>query len=144
MAWCLRAVFPNHESSTFGNLLAKPNCHRRDTRKSLGILAGFHRLAIFGQAQNTPTDFALAITDSSKITPRYRTRSSKRRFWPIATLAKNPCLMVKSTHNLGESSMKNKDTKLWKVLAAIYMAYSITADIILLCGLVWLIASGGI
>jgi len=40
--------------------------------------------------------------------------------------------------------MKNKDTKLWKVLAAVYMAYSITADIILLCGLVWLIASGGI
>jgi len=40
--------------------------------------------------------------------------------------------------------MKKRDTKIWKVLAACYMAYSITADIILLCGLVWLIASGGI
>ena len=39
--------------------------------------------------------------------------------------------------------MKNRDTKIWKILAGIYMVYSITADIILLCGLVWLIASGG-
>jgi len=40
--------------------------------------------------------------------------------------------------------MKNRNTKLWKILAGIYMVYSITADIILLMGLVWLIASGGI
>ena len=40
--------------------------------------------------------------------------------------------------------MQNKDTKIWKILAGIYMVYSITADIILLLGLVWLIASGGI
>ena len=39
--------------------------------------------------------------------------------------------------------MKKRDTKIWKALAAAYMIYSITADIILLCGLVWLIASGG-
>tara|TARA_B100000963_G_C22542976_1_gene633077 strand:+ start:326 stop:448 length:123 start_codon:yes stop_codon:yes gene_type:complete len=39
--------------------------------------------------------------------------------------------------------MKDKNTKIWKVLAACYMIYSITADIILLMGLVWLIASGG-
>ena len=40
--------------------------------------------------------------------------------------------------------MKDKNTKIWKVLAGDYMIYSITADIILLMGLVWLIASGGI
>ena len=40
--------------------------------------------------------------------------------------------------------MKDKNTKIWKVLAGAYMNYSITADIILLMGLVWLIASGGI
>ena len=40
--------------------------------------------------------------------------------------------------------MKDKNTKNWKVLAGAYMIYSITADIILLMGLVWLIASGGI
>ena len=37
-----------------------------------------------------------------------------------------------------------KDTKLWKILVGGYMAYSVTADIILLMGLVWLIASGGV
>ena len=37
-----------------------------------------------------------------------------------------------------------KDTKIWKILVAVYMAYSVTADIILLMGLVWLIASGGV
>ena len=37
-----------------------------------------------------------------------------------------------------------KDTKIWKFLVGVYMAYSITADIILLMGLVWLIASGGV
>ena len=40
-------------------------------------------------------------------------------------------------------AMRNKDTKIWKILAGLYMVYSITADIILLMGLVWLIASGG-
>ena len=40
-------------------------------------------------------------------------------------------------------AMRNKDTKIWKILAGAYMIYSITADIILLMGLVWLIASGG-
>tara|TARA_Y100001937_G_C7092898_1_gene318635 strand:+ start:1105 stop:1227 length:123 start_codon:yes stop_codon:yes gene_type:complete len=40
--------------------------------------------------------------------------------------------------------MKDKNTKIWKILAACYMIYSITADIVLLMGLVWLIASGGI
>jgi hypothetical protein len=37
-----------------------------------------------------------------------------------------------------------KNSKLWKALVGAYMIYSITADIILLLGLVWLIASGGI
>jgi hypothetical protein len=40
--------------------------------------------------------------------------------------------------------MRNKDAKIWKILAGLYMVYSITADIFLLMGLVWLIASGGI
>ena len=40
--------------------------------------------------------------------------------------------------------MRNKDAKIWKILAGIYMVYSITADIILLMGLVWLIALGGV
>ena len=40
--------------------------------------------------------------------------------------------------------MKERNAKLWKILAGIYMVYSITADIILLMGLVWLIASGGV
>ena len=39
--------------------------------------------------------------------------------------------------------MRKRDTKIWKILAGAYMIYSITADIILLMGLVWLIASGG-
>jgi len=37
-----------------------------------------------------------------------------------------------------------KNSKLWKILVGAYMIYSITADIVLLMGLVWLIASGGI
>jgi len=40
--------------------------------------------------------------------------------------------------------MKDRNPKIWKILVGIYMVYSITADIILLLGLVWLIASGGI
>ena len=39
--------------------------------------------------------------------------------------------------------MRKRDKKIWKILAGLYMVYSITADIILLMGLVWLIASGG-
>jgi len=35
-----------------------------------------------------------------------------------------------------------KDTKIWKILVAVYMAYSITADIALLLGVAWLILSG--
>ena len=35
-----------------------------------------------------------------------------------------------------------KDTKLWKILVAVYMAYSVSADIILLLGVAWLILSG--
>lgn len=38
--------------------------------------------------------------------------------------------------------MKNRDTKIWKILAGIYMVYSITADIALLLGVAWLILSG--
>jgi len=51
--------------------------------------------------------------------------------------------MLKSNFQRGKI-MKKRDTKIWKILAGLYMVYSITADIILLCGLVWLIASGGI
>ena len=40
--------------------------------------------------------------------------------------------------------MKKHNAKIWKILAGAYMIYSITADIGLLMGLVWLIASGGI
>ena len=40
--------------------------------------------------------------------------------------------------------MKDRNAKIWKILAGVYMIYSITADIILLLGLVWLIASGGV
>ena len=40
--------------------------------------------------------------------------------------------------------MRKRDKKIWKILAGLYMVYSITADIILLMGLVWLIASGGV
>ena len=39
--------------------------------------------------------------------------------------------------------MRKRDTKLWKILVAVYMAYSVSADIILLLGIAWLIASGG-
>lgn len=39
--------------------------------------------------------------------------------------------------------MKDRNPKLWKILVAVYMAYSVTADIILLLGIAWLIASGG-
>ena len=38
--------------------------------------------------------------------------------------------------------MRKRDTKLWKILVAVYMAYSVTADIILLLGVAWLILSG--
>ena len=38
--------------------------------------------------------------------------------------------------------MKKRDTKLWKSLGGIYMAYSVSADIILLLGIAWLILSG--
>tara|TARA_R100000742_G_C4235586_1_gene56260 strand:+ start:523 stop:645 length:123 start_codon:yes stop_codon:yes gene_type:complete len=40
--------------------------------------------------------------------------------------------------------MKNKNGKIWKILVMGYMAYSITADIVLLVGIVWLIATGGV
>ena len=35
-----------------------------------------------------------------------------------------------------------RDTKFWKILVAVYMAYSISADIALLLGSAWLILSG--
>lgn len=35
-----------------------------------------------------------------------------------------------------------KDSRIWKILVAVYMAYSVTADIILLLGIAWLILSG--
>ena len=38
--------------------------------------------------------------------------------------------------------MKKRDTKLRKILVGIYMAYSVSADIILLLGIAWLILSG--
>ena len=38
--------------------------------------------------------------------------------------------------------MKKRDTKLWKILVGIYMAYSVSAEIILLLGIAWLILSG--
>jgi len=38
--------------------------------------------------------------------------------------------------------MKKRDTKLWKILVGIYMAYSVSADIALLLGIAWLILSG--
>jgi len=37
---------------------------------------------------------------------------------------------------------KNKDGKIWKIMVAVYMAYSISADIALLLGIAWLILSG--
>ena len=38
--------------------------------------------------------------------------------------------------------MKKRETKLWKILVSIYMAYSVSADIALLLGIAWLILSG--
>ena len=35
-----------------------------------------------------------------------------------------------------------RNTKFWKILVAVYMAYSVSADIILLLGVAWLILSG--
>ena len=35
-----------------------------------------------------------------------------------------------------------KDSRVWKILVAVYMAYSVSADIILLLGVAWLILSG--
>jgi hypothetical protein len=35
-----------------------------------------------------------------------------------------------------------KDSRVWKILVAVYMAYSVSADIILLLGIAWLILSG--
>jgi len=40
--------------------------------------------------------------------------------------------------------MKKRDTKIWKILVGVYMAYSVSADIILVLGIAWLIISGGI
>ena len=37
-----------------------------------------------------------------------------------------------------------KNSKFWKILVMAYMFYSVSADIILLMGIVWLIATGGI
>ena len=35
-----------------------------------------------------------------------------------------------------------RKTKIWKILVAAYMVYSVSADIILICGIAWLILSG--
>ena len=35
-----------------------------------------------------------------------------------------------------------RETKFWKILGAVYMAYSVSADIALLLGIAWLILSG--
>ena len=37
---------------------------------------------------------------------------------------------------------KKKNSRLWKILVAVYMAYSVSADIALLLGIAWLILSG--
>ena len=37
---------------------------------------------------------------------------------------------------------KKKNSRLWKILVAVYMAYSVSADIALLLGVAWLILSG--
>ena len=34
-----------------------------------------------------------------------------------------------------------RDTKAWKILVALYMIYSVTADLILLAGIAWLVFS---
>jgi len=49
--------------------------------------------------------------------------------------------MLKSNFQRGKI-MKKRDTKIWKIMVAIYMAYSISADIALLLGIAWLILSG--
>ena len=35
-----------------------------------------------------------------------------------------------------------RDTKFWKILVAVYMAYSVSADIALMLGIAWLMLSG--
>jgi len=37
---------------------------------------------------------------------------------------------------------EKKNSRLWKIMVAVYMAYSISADIALLLGVTWLILSG--
>lgn len=37
---------------------------------------------------------------------------------------------------------EKKNSRLWKIMIAVYMAYSISADIALLLGVAWLILSG--
>jgi len=37
---------------------------------------------------------------------------------------------------------EKKNSRLWKILVAVYMAYSVSADIALLLGIAWLILSG--
>jgi len=37
---------------------------------------------------------------------------------------------------------ETKNSRLWKILVAVYMAYSVSADIALLLGIAWLILSG--
>ena len=37
---------------------------------------------------------------------------------------------------------EKKNSRIWKILVAVYMAYCVTADIILLLGIAWLILSG--
>ena len=34
-----------------------------------------------------------------------------------------------------------RKTKLWKIVVALYMVYSVTADLILLAGIAWLVFS---
>ena len=35
-----------------------------------------------------------------------------------------------------------RNTKFWKILVAAYMIYSVSADIILICGIAWLLLTG--
>ena len=35
-----------------------------------------------------------------------------------------------------------RDTKAWKILVGLYMIYSVTADLVLLAGIAWLVLSG--
>ena len=62
--------------------------------KSPLILAGYLRLAISKRARNTLIGFALATLVLSKITPPYPMQLSRRKFWRLATLAKNLSPMV--------------------------------------------------